>query len=191
MMAAVVRTVLRLRNHRRLFVDDIFFLLACLFLTAATIILYEASPQIYFKHSDWLLLRPEVLHKRLVRYQRMFFSYTPLSWAAIFAVKFCFICFFRVLVDRLRFMIIYWKIVVAVTAVCFCFCASETAIKCPHFDVEACKFVWLSKSEGKIFLHCAIVKCGVGKSLGNALGVTAVAICLDIITDLMSSAPPL
>ena len=138
-MAAMVRTVLRLRKHRRLFIDDIFLLLACVFLTVATTILYVASSQFYVKYTDWLLLRPDVVQKKVLFYQRMSFTYIPLSWAAIFAVKFSFICFFRTLVDRLRCMIIYWKIVVVVTAICFCICASEAGIECPHFDIKSRK----------------------------------------------------
>ena len=189
-MAAVARIVLRLRTHRRLFVDDIFLLLACVFLTATTIILYEASSEIYLNPNDWMLLQPDVLHRRLARYQRLFFSFIPLSWAVIFAVKFSFLSFFRILVNRLRYMIIYWKTVVVVTVICFCFCASEAVLECPHFGADSSKSVWPWELTETYFYIDAIVKCGFDKGLANALRVTTAAICLDIITDLMSSVSP-
>ena len=198
MTAAAGRTVFRVRNHRRLFLDDIFLLLACIFLTVATIIFYIALPQTYVKHSYWLSMRPDVQLKKVAWYQKMSLAYKPVTWAVIFAVKFSFISFFRVLVNRLRYMIIYWKIVVAVTAICFCFCASEVAMGCPHLDVQVRKS-WgrefppsrclAVEIDENLFVHCAIVKCGVDKGLRRSLGVTTAAISLDIITDVLSSVP--
>ncbi|KAI9799663.1 MAG: hypothetical protein M1826_005481 [Phylliscum demangeonii] len=167
--AAVVRTVHRLRSHRRLFVDDLFLFIACVFLAAGTILLFLASTDLYLSTSNWILSLAtdfqEVL-KSGVRLQLRAFAYACMTWTAIYAVKLSFLFFFRVLVERIRYMTIYWRIVLGATMVAFGVCVCEAAMECPYFDAES--------------LHCAF-----GSGLTRTVTITAVAIVLDFLTDLM------
>lgn len=137
MITAAVRSALRLRNYRRIFVDDIFLFLACAFLTVATIIVYKISAT---QDLSWLLMQPDGLQKTLVWYHQMIFAYLLLTWASIFAIKLSFLCIFRTLVDRLANMVLYWRIVVGVTVISFGFCVVEVFIECPHLKASDSKF---------------------------------------------------
>ncbi|KAI9823815.1 MAG: hypothetical protein M1826_007636 [Phylliscum demangeonii] len=174
-IAAVVRTAYRLRSQRRLFVDDLFLLLACIFLAAATIVLYTTMTDLYLSYSSWTLLLaadPDGAVKRGVRYLRRFFAYASMTWTAIYAVKLSFLFFFRVLVDRIRYMIMYWRVVLGATLVAGGLCVCESAIECPHFDAES--------------LHCAF-----GSGMNRTVTVTSIAIVVDFVTDLMIIALPI
>lgn len=139
-IAATARSVLQLRTRRRLFADDIFLLLACACLTAATVIFNVTSTNFFLGFDGWLLMPPDILKKKMLWFRKMIYIYTFLSWAVIYIVKFSFLCFFKLLIERLRGMLIYWKIVVGVTVVSFGFCVSEQVISCPSFNDSNCKF---------------------------------------------------
>ncbi|KAI9829711.1 MAG: hypothetical protein M1826_005454 [Phylliscum demangeonii] len=174
-IAAVMRTVHRLHSHHRLFVDDLFLLIACIFLAAGTIVLYTVTTDLYLSYSTWLrfLARdfPEVL-KRGVSLQKRIFASVSMAWTTIYAVKLSFLFFFRGLVARIRYMTVYWRVVLGATIVAFGLCVCESAIECPHFDAES--------------LHCAF-----GSGLNRTVTGTAVATVVDFLTDLMIIALPI
>lgn len=172
MIAATARTVVRLKTYRRLFVDDIFLLFACICLTVTTILTYNMISDLYTPYVQWELMPPEVLGPRVTRYQRTVFANLAISWTVIFAVKFAFLCFFRALVDRIKNWTTYWKVVLGVTTVSFCFVVNEGIAACPWVGTES-------------------LRCGVGGGLTRAVSVTAVAISLDLLTDIMMVAIPI
>ncbi|KAI9831875.1 MAG: hypothetical protein M1826_002907 [Phylliscum demangeonii] len=175
MIAAVVRTGHRLRSHRRLFADDLFLLIACVFLTAGIVVFYQATKDVYLPFWSWILLFTkdlQALQKKEVSYQQRVFAFESITWTSIFAVKFAFLFFFRVLVNRIRYMTIYWRVVLGFTIIAFGICVSEAGIECPHFDV-------------------ASLQCGIGSGLDRSVSVTAAAIVLDFMTDLMIIALPI
>ena len=76
---------------------------------------------------------------RIKWYQQVSFSFLTLTWTTIFAVKLSFLFFFRQMVDRLKSVMIYWKVVVGITVVSYCYCAAGVFIACPKFGIEARK----------------------------------------------------
>ncbi|KAI9833210.1 MAG: hypothetical protein M1826_000123 [Phylliscum demangeonii] len=160
-IAAVVRTVYRLRSHRRLFVDDLFLWIACVCLTVGTIVLYTMTTDLYLSYTGWTLFLAEDFEggvKRGVIYLRRFFAYASMTWTAIYAVKLSFLFFFRVLVERIRYMTIYWRVVLGSTIVAFCLC---------------------------------VLQCAFGSGMNRTVIVTAVATVVDFLTDLMIIALPI
>ena len=102
-------------------------------------------------------------------------------WTTIFAVKFGFLSFFRVLVIRLPGIHLYWRVVVAVNVIVYLFSLIDGVIACPHDGLTAC----MSNSMSFIQeprLTISIVSC----SVDYARKIGAIAIGLDILTDLMS-----
>ncbi|KAI9808055.1 MAG: hypothetical protein M1826_004372 [Phylliscum demangeonii] len=137
-IAAVARTV---RSHRRLFIDDLFLLIACTFLAAGTILLYQVTTTMYRPYSSWLAK------------DRHGFAYGFLSLTAVFAVKFSFLFFLRVLVERIRYMTIYWRVVLGATIVAFSLCVCECPTECPHFTIQSRTFAyrplkWIPLTDG-------------------------------------------
>ncbi|KAI9827962.1 MAG: hypothetical protein M1826_006158 [Phylliscum demangeonii] len=174
-IAAAVRTVHRLHSHRRLFLDDLFLLIACIFLTASTIVLYRATTGLYLSYSSWLLFVAtdfQGVRKGGLSYLQRVFAYGSMIWTAIYAVKLSFLVFFRVLVERIRYMTIYWRVVLGTTLVAFGFCVCEAAMECPYFTTES-------------------LQCAFGPGLNRTVIISAVATVLDFLTDLMIIALPI
>ena len=99
--------------------------------------------------------------KEEVHIERLLAAYGLFSWLVIYTVKFCFLTFFRVLIDRVRRMILYWRVIVLITIVFCGLSLSEPFIACPPTDV--------SPSE-----------CLKGAALKRTLIVGVTAICLDV-----------
>ena len=57
-------------------------------------------------------------------------SYLVVIWTLIFSIKLSFLWFFRLLVDRLRSFVIYWRVVVVVSILAYIFCAFNNFIIC-------------------------------------------------------------
>ncbi|KAI9833207.1 MAG: hypothetical protein M1826_000120 [Phylliscum demangeonii] len=150
-------------------------LIACIFLAASTIVLYTVTTDLYLSYSTWLsfLARDfsEVL-KRGVSLQKRIFASVSMAWTAIYAVKLSFLFFFRGLVARIRYMTIYWRVVLGATIVAFSLCVCESAFECPHFNAES--------------LHCAF-RSGLNRTVTG----TAVATVVDFLTDLLIIALPI
>ncbi len=142
-LAASMRTVLRIYFHRRLFLDDAFLFFACATLTAAIAILYIAIGPLYLVQE----LGNGGSSSQIHFYQVLHVTHRALVWTAIFSVKFSFLCFFRQIVERVQSLMRHWKIVgmTNIVACAFCVCFSFTA--CPHTDSAACKW---SQSRGDL-----------------------------------------
>ena len=148
-LTASIRTTYRIQTHGRLTLDDFMLIVACVFLTAATGLLYVTIPLIYWEEE--ILLNPEStligtvgsedeLLAKSLRFRQLVFSHLTLTWVTIFSVKICFLLFFLQLVDRLKRLMFIWKVVFAITISVFCFCVCGTFIACPSFrHNDACK----------------------------------------------------
>lgn len=142
-MTAAIRMAVKLYAQRLLQLDDWFLIFACLCLTGATTVLNWGIPAIY----QILQLIIDPVHTEppadpdalKVRYHKSTYAYITLSWATIFAAKFSYLCFFRRLLDRLRPLIIYWRVVVTMTAVVAQLCILQAHISCPRMDSRACE----------------------------------------------------
>lgn len=139
MLAASMRTALRIHFQRRLCLDDAFLLLACAVLTAAVPVLYRAIGPLYFLQElasggqSATSSSPSTgtnLNAEVHRYKLLHTTYEALVWTAIFAVKFSFLSFFRHIVDRIPSLMLHWKVVVMVNIVACAFCVGFSFMTC-------------------------------------------------------------
>ena len=147
---ATVRTVVQLRQYRRLRADDYALLFACITFIASTTLLFIMIPSIYWSEVFILdTFSQESIQKittpgapeRILHYQQMQDAYLVLTWASVFSVKFAFLFFFRQMVDRLKSMVIYWRIVFVITMVSCGVCIPSSFIVCPSLGVSARKII--------------------------------------------------
>ena len=145
-VTAIARTLIRFRTAPRYTLDDALLLFACVCLTAATGLLYKLIPLLYFieeldfKDQVPLPSPTSDFTRKTILATRLDDAYTSLSWTVIYAAKFGYLIFFRALIDRVRQMIIYWRIVVLITVVFGGLALGETFIACPRIDVSSSKF---------------------------------------------------
>lgn len=145
MIAATTRIGLQIQVRRRLQLDDYFLIFACICLLASTIFAYFRVEALYF--SEKISSNPEFLLYAIVShadivgqindYTRFYLAITPLLWASIFAVKFAYLIFFRQLVDRVKPLVTYWKIILGITIVSCPICISSTFLSCVKWGLEA------------------------------------------------------
>lgn len=146
---AIARTCIRLRYQKRLFADDVFLLVAVICLCAALTLLVIFAPSMYLieafiTSAPTIELPPDplqqqALEQKLFNYLKLSDVYYIMSWTTIFAVKFSFLFFFRVLIWRVRGITLYWRIVGGVSVLAWGYCISGAFIICPYFDIRACK----------------------------------------------------
>ena len=79
------------------------------------------------------------LLSELLWYQKPLFANIDLASAAVYFVKFAFLCFFRPLIDRLHGMIAYWRVVIGICIVAFVFGICSPFVECPYFGTSAGK----------------------------------------------------
>lgn len=84
---------------------------------------------------------PPDFENQLFRFHKISDAYLVLTYTSIFAVKFSFLFFFRVLVRRVHKMVVYWWIVVAVTAVAWIVCVISIFLSCLYFDERLSKIL--------------------------------------------------
>ena len=171
-MTAIARTVIRFRTAPRYTLDDALLLFACICLTAATGLLYKLIPLAYlFEELDFndkvpLPFPTSDFAEKSVFSVRILDAYTPLSWTVIYAAKFCYLIVFRALIDRVRRMILYWRVIVSIIIVCCGLSLGETFIACPRIELSS-------------------AECLQGAGFKRTLIVGVTAKCLDIITDVL------
>jgi hypothetical protein len=68
------------------------------------------------------------------------YPFGALIWNCVFAVKFCYLYFFSLLIDRQRAMVQYWRIALAVTAIAVVFNTCGSFISCPKFGLNKCQY---------------------------------------------------
>lgn len=120
---------------------------ACVALTAATGLLIEAIPLLYFIEDMTFqssLQGVAIDESTTLRSQRMFYSHMAMTWTTIFAVKICFLFYFLQMVDRLKKLMFIWKIVFGITVVSYGYCICSVFISCPRFGLVAAGKLGLS-----------------------------------------------
>ncbi|MCJ1468504.1 hypothetical protein MMC07_007133 [Pseudocyphellaria aurata] len=108
----IARTTLRLRYQKRLFIDDAFLFFAEICLCASVGLLYAFAEGLYLDEAlitrpSAAVFPPDFMHL-LFQFHKLSDAYLVLTYTSIFAVKFSFLFFFRVLVRRMHKMIVYW-----------------------------------------------------------------------------------
>ena len=145
-VAPIIRTGIRVKMRRGLYLDDGLLGLACLALTAATTVLYNDLGILYlaedivqdYLSGDMADLPVDVNVAALVpRYQRTDYLHGTLSWIVIFSVKFTFLSFFHQLLGRLPRFLFYWKVVVVANVVALMYCICYAFLECPHSNLKA------------------------------------------------------
>ena len=150
-IVAAARTILRLRTAPRLGLDDALLLLTCVWLVASTAVFYKLAPGIYLfeeaisNPSDLEL--PSDAPTLVVENIKLVDSYNVASWLVIYTVKLCFLSFLRSLIDRVRGLVIYWKVIVGLTIVFFGVSVCEAFIACPQFTLLSGIFFYPRLSE--------------------------------------------
>ena len=145
----MARTAIRFHNGQQHIIDESLLLFACLCLVAATVMLYiTASPMYEMIMAEAAVkanpgLRQEVpidsFTEMISKMQRYFCAFGALIWGVAFAVKFCYLHFFRLLIDRQRPLVNFWKVtmVINLIAAIFNICSSFTS--CPKLGDQACE----------------------------------------------------
>ena len=153
-ITAFIRLGIRLKIRRRLYLDDAFLGLACLFLLGATIILYKGLEILYLSGND---LNNFIIEHRaeiaddveppavmlVLGYKRHLWWHGPLLWLALFSVKFSFLSFFHQLVDRLPRLLLYWRVVVLLNIATLVYCVGWYSIGCLQTNFQPRKWVSL------------------------------------------------
>ena len=145
MISALTRLALQLRVHRRLYLDDWLLIFATMTLTASTVLgyvnvgaLYWSQELNYNQSRIYELLAEHVdIAAHINAYERLYYTYPSLLWASIFAVKFAYLAFLRRLVDRIKPLIGYWRVVVGVTAIAFPICVISVYVGCIKWGLDA------------------------------------------------------
>ena len=145
--AAVGRISVRIFYQRRLYPDDYVLAFGCVTLIASFALTNVMFENIYWDMS--IILGPPELQleiamapgfaDRILLYQQQSFATEVLCWVTIFSVKTSFLLFFRQMIDRLKSILTFWKVTVAVTILAGIYCVCSIFIACPHFGLDASK----------------------------------------------------
>ncbi|KAL8687753.1 MAG: hypothetical protein Q9218_006168 [Villophora microphyllina] len=176
-IGAVARTIIRFRNRQLRVLDDALLLSACICLIAATIMLVKGASYLYMVEA--LQAHPELaafasmqeISDAIAKIQQDTYPFGVLIWLSVFAVKFCYLSFFRQLIDRLARITVYWRITLAVTFVACIFNATASFVACPEFGENN-------------------LKCTTPYYIRRTTATEATTIALDILSDLMILAIP-
>ena len=120
-------------------------------LVAATILLVKGAASAYavanlitslvdgLDFENLVGLLPQNFEHTVKVIQSVGYAYSVMIWVAIYAVKFCYLFFFRLLIDRLKGMALYWRITMGITALSSVFNICALFIACPYFGQRACE----------------------------------------------------
>lgn len=141
-VSVFARTVIRLRYQKQLFIDDLFLYFGVVCLCAAMGLLVEFSDDLYLdealKTNHLPMILPSNYLTRMFRFQKTQDAYFVLLYTTISCVKLSFLFFFRILVQRVRKMIIYWWTVLFIMIVAYIPCiVVGIFLPCPHFDTAS------------------------------------------------------
>ena len=116
-----------MRIHNRLQLDDYFLIFSCVCITVGTALCFVYIGLLYWvqeldlnpTRSSYLLAEHIDFIADINLIERLVSVFTTLMYTAIFAVKLAYLAFFRRLVDRISPLIIYWRVVTAITVLSF------------------------------------------------------------------------
>ena len=133
--------------------------------------LYQLTGASYLEQQDPAIaadVPEEFVIEEISQIQRYLYPFGSLIWASIFSVKFCYLYFFRLLIDRQKSMIVYWRAAMVITFVSAVFDICGSFESCPELGANS-------------------LQCEDKYYTDRRLGVEIVTIVLDIVTDLMST----
>ena len=144
-LTALIRLGLHAKIYRRFQVDDYFVVFGCLCLTTSTVLGYVNVDNLYW--SQELSLNPAEVIPLLEQgvdvaahinaYERLYYSYPSILWAAIFAIKFAYLAFFKRLIDRVPRLVFYWRVTLGLCLISFPLCVISVYVACVKWGLEA------------------------------------------------------
>lgn len=189
--AAAFRIAFQIKTRRRLFPSDYFLLFGCICLCAGTVVLYQFAGVLYLEQAlsrnPFAVPLPPDFFAEVGASLKYLYSYQAIMWATVFSVKFSFLCFFQPLLDRLARLKTWWKCVTVSTALSWGFCTADVFIICPHFDLSARKCPRLECCPRPNSIGDCLVQCSNVTINHSAQPVSALVVCLDVLTDIMST----
>ena len=138
-IAFVIRSYIRIRIYKKVFVEDFLLLFAVVCLCVATALAYVTLPgqyaslQVILHGFDnglafGLLGKiPEVSKEENVA--------STIWWLVIFPVKLAFLFFFRRLISRMRGLNLWWWCSTAFTVIAGLVCVVANWLTCPYFSI--------------------------------------------------------
>lgn len=134
--------------------------MALLFLLTPSIYLVEA---LITNHAS--LDIPSDFLQQSFQFQKLSDAYLVLTYNTVFAVKFSFIFFFRILTSRVRQLRIYWWVVAATTGVVWAYGLVGVFITCPYFDdIRTCP---AGRFHPSMSAELTAVQCNAPKRLSS------------------------
>lgn len=132
---ALGRTYIKINKFHRLFTDDIFFILAAILLVAGTVTVFLALPynQTEVNVGAGVETPPTDLTHQLdldVKFQDVS---SVLLNGSVFCVKFSFLFFFRLLLQRTGKLQTWWWCTFIITIPCAIICMCTEFMVCPAF----------------------------------------------------------
>ena len=149
-LSVLARTTIQLRYKKKFSIDDAFLYFAVICLCAAVGLLWTFTEAMYFNQALFFNSPAPDLppnYQTLLDFSEHQFhktsaAYLNLAHTSIFAVKFSFLFFFRVLIRRVQRMITYWWTIFGIIIVAWAVTLVADILPCPYFDIRASK-VWL------------------------------------------------
>ena len=145
----MARTVIRFHKGQQHIIDESLLLFACLGLVAATVMLHISASPLYE------LMMAEAAEKanpglgqgiptdsfiKLVsKIERYSYPFGALIWCVVFAVKFCYLHFFRFLIDRQRSLVRFWNVTMVINLIAAVFNIFSSLESCPEFGYRGCE----------------------------------------------------
>ena len=142
----MARIVIRFRKGQQHIIDESLLLFACLCLVVATIMLCIIASPAY----EMIIIEAAVKANPGLRQgipidsftemvARYFYAFGALIWGVVFAVKFSYLHFFRLLIDRQKSLVNFWKVTMVISLVAAVFNICSTFISCPKLGNQICE----------------------------------------------------
>lgn len=176
LVACLGRMFIRLYYKNRLYIDDGFLIFAAASICVGTGLLFFYMDKMYLVEAVIVgLPNPELpseFFAEMLDFHKLAEISLVILWTAIFAVKFSFLFFFGALIDRVRFIKIYWCFAVTATLLAWVLGSVLFFVPCPYFN------------------DSKALTCGQGNAFRLALATSIVMQVLNILTDMISMISP-
>lgn len=147
LLTAASRFYVRLHIQKQFSIDDAFYVAALCCIICSVVILYSVTiDKLYLVQAMAVQLPNAEIPPDFLQQSYDFHKWNTvclmLAWCAIMAAKFCFLFFFRKLIDRIQTLVIYWWAVTAFNVVVLGYGLSIYYVACPYFnDPRMCMYI--------------------------------------------------
>ena len=145
----MARTAIRFHKGQQHIIEESLLLFACLCLVAATVMLYITASPLYemFMAEAAVKANPGLRQEipidsftvMVSRVQIYSYTFGALIWCVTFAVKFCYLHFFRLLIDRQNSLVKFWKATMVINLIAAVFNICSSFMSCPKLGDQACE----------------------------------------------------